>query len=167
MFCDEHGTPGGHCRLDDRCPMRKACGQLVIEKFGRIGVDMRYPALESRPVWPAASVDEVVTWTGGTRADGEFGGHLAGPDEQDWNSPEDAVYDEPRLRAGDRAGPYAARLPPFNPRTEIRHRCKVYRFGASWHWKCCEVRCRGGKAGSLTAAYGRALEHCEAQGEED
>lgn len=155
MFCDEHGTPGGHCRLDDRCPMRKACGQLVIEKFGAIGVDMRYPALESRPVWPAASVKDVVTWTGGTRADGSFDGHLAGPDEPGAHPAEWLASYESLPRA------------PFNPRAEIRHRCKVYRFGASWHWKCYEARCRGGKAGSLTAAYGRALEHCEHQGEED
>lgn len=160
MFCDEHGTPGGHCRLDDRCPMRKACGQLVIEKFGAVGVDMRYPALESRPVWPAASGQDVVTWTGGSQADGSFDGHLMGPeDDEDEDSgygPEPSVLD-----------PAAWGLPAFNPRTEIRHRCKVYRFGASWHWKCYEPRCRGGKAGSLTAAFERALEHCEHQGEED
>lgn len=56
---------------------------------------------------------------------------------------------------------------PFDPQLELRHRCKVYKFGARWHWKCYETRCRGGSFHTLETAFLRAEQHCDYQGQED
>jgi hypothetical protein len=58
-------------------------------------------------------------------------------------------------------------LRPFDPRAELRHRCRVYRFGARWHWKCREPQCqRGGTLHTQEDAMNRAMCHCLHQGAE-
>lgn len=56
----------------------------------------------------------------------------------------------------------------FDPKLDIRHRCRVYKLGVLWLWKCNDFGCkRGGRARMQLAAINRAMKHTTHQGQED